>query len=246
MTNLQVFKNSDFGTIRTVEQDGEPWFVGKDVAKALGYKNTRKAIQDHVDDEDKRGNVSLPLRGAKYIITINESGLYSLILSSKLPNAKKFKRWVTSEVLPAIRKHGAYMVPGALEALIADPDVAARFLDTLKAAMTQWAEAETKTKAADVAVPLQPILNSNPPHHHTPITQKEGITMAREFSAYRDCLADILDFTGGARNLSVADVKNYTGIKDTRTVKKHYPAFRGGYISAPALARFMAGGEAAK
>ncbi len=70
--------------------------------------------------------------------------------------------------------------------------------------------------------------------------------MPREFPAYRDCLADILDFTGGARNLSVADVKNYTGIKDTRTVKKHYPAFRGGYISAPALARFMAGGEAAK
>ena len=111
-TAIQVFNNPQFGEIRTLaDNDGNILFVGKDVAKALGYKNTSKAIQQHVDDEDKS---TLPIREAAYetrAIVINESGLYSLILSSKLPQAKQFKRWVTSEVLPAIRRTGAYTVP---------------------------------------------------------------------------------------------------------------------------------------
>lgn len=111
-TAIQVFNNPQFGEIRTLaDNDGNILFVGKDVAKALGYKNTSKAIQQHVDDEDKS---TLPIREAAYetrAIVINESGLYSLILSSKLPQAKQFKRWVTSEVLPAIRRTGAYAVP---------------------------------------------------------------------------------------------------------------------------------------
>lgn len=111
-TAIQVFNNPQFGDIRTLaKENGETFFVGKDVAKALGYKNTSKAIQQHVDDEDKS---TLPIREAAYetrAIVINESGLYSLILSSKLPQAKQFKRWVTSEVLPAIRRTGAYAVP---------------------------------------------------------------------------------------------------------------------------------------
>lgn len=116
MNDLQIFSNPEFGQVRTVEIDGTPWLVGKDVAVALGYKNPGKAIIAHVDEEDKRlemlpqeadsqnGNVSPSSKTA----LINESGLYSLILSSKMPKAKAFKRWVTSEVLPAIRKNGAY------------------------------------------------------------------------------------------------------------------------------------------
>ena len=116
MNDLTTFTNPEFGQVRTIEIDGTPWLVGKDVAVALGYKNPGKAIIAHVDEEDKRlemlpqetdsqnGNASPASKTA----LINESGLYSLILSSKMPKAKAFKRWVTSEVLPAIRKNGAY------------------------------------------------------------------------------------------------------------------------------------------
>ena len=110
MNDLQVFKNAEFGEIRTVTIDGEPWFVGKDVAKALGYSNASKSIADHVDIEDKLNNESLSSLGQRGGWIINESGLYSLILSSKLPTAKKFKRWVTSEVLPSIRKNNGYIM----------------------------------------------------------------------------------------------------------------------------------------
>ena len=109
MNELQIFNNPEFGDIRTVELNGEPWLVGKDVAAALGYSNTRDALERHVDDEDKNTVVNPDgNRGNPNMTIINESGLYSLVLSSKLPSAKKFKRWVTSEVLPALRKHGAY------------------------------------------------------------------------------------------------------------------------------------------
>jgi toxin-antitoxin system, toxin component, bro family len=108
MNNLQIFNSPDFGQIRTIQKNGEPWFVGKDVAEILGYSNTPKAIRDHVDDEDKLTE-RIVLSGQNREMTIiNESGLYSLILSSKMPKAKEFKRWVTSEVIPAIRKTGKY------------------------------------------------------------------------------------------------------------------------------------------
>ena len=109
MNNLQIFKNADFGSIRAVERDGEPWFVGKDVAQALGYTKARNAISAHVDDEDKVALIQGTPGGPQEMTIINESGLYSLVLSSKLPGAKKFKRWVTSEVLPALRKNGGYI-----------------------------------------------------------------------------------------------------------------------------------------
>ena len=118
MNKLQVFSNQEFGKIRTLVKGDEPWFVGKDVAEALGYSNTSKAVINHVETEDKQfimldladaqnGNVP---KGQTKTAVINESGLYSLILSSKLPQAKKFKRWVTSEVLPTIRKTGQYQI----------------------------------------------------------------------------------------------------------------------------------------
>lgn len=112
MNEIQVFKNEEFGEVRSLNIGGEPWFVGKDVADILGYTNSRKAINDHVDNEDKGVTKCDTLGGKQDLTIINESGLYSLILSSKLPTAKSFKRWVTSEVLPAIRKTGTYsMVP---------------------------------------------------------------------------------------------------------------------------------------
>ena len=115
MNELKIFQNPEFGSIRTTIIDDEPWFVGKDVAIALGYKSTNKAICTHVDDEDKGVAKRNTLGGTQQMTIINESGLYCLILSSKLPSAKKFKRWVTSEVLPAIRKTGVYAIPQAIQ-----------------------------------------------------------------------------------------------------------------------------------
>ena len=109
MNEIKIFKNPQFGSIRTMMQGNEPWFVGKDVAELLGYANPSKALADHVDDEDKLNNESLSSLGQRGGWIINESGLYSLILSSKLPTAKEFKRWVTSEILPSIRKTGGYI-----------------------------------------------------------------------------------------------------------------------------------------
>ena len=115
MNELTTFTNAEFGNVRTVQIDSEPWFVGKDIAAALGYSNPQKAIRDHVDDEDKTVNDSFTVNGTALTI-INESGLYSLILSSKLPGAKRFKRWITSEVLPALRETGRYEMPQAVPA----------------------------------------------------------------------------------------------------------------------------------
>ena len=100
---LQIFQNAEFGSVRSPMINGEPFFVGKDVAEILGYANPQKAVRDHVDDDDKGVNEMDTPGGVQPVMFINESGLYSLILSSKLPAAKRFKRWVTSEVLPAIR-----------------------------------------------------------------------------------------------------------------------------------------------
>ena len=111
MDKLMIFNNPEFGEIRTVEVNGEPWLVGKDVARALGYKNPQEAVRTHVDDEDKGVSEILTPGGKQTVPIINESGLYSLVLSSKLPGAKKFRRWVTSEVLPSIRKTGGYNLP---------------------------------------------------------------------------------------------------------------------------------------
>ena len=109
-TEIKIFKNEMFGEVRTLtNEQGETFFVGKDVAQALGYSNTRKALQDHVDDEDKGVTKRDTLGGIQQMVVINESGLYSLVLSSKLPQAKEFKRWITSEVLPQIRQTGGYI-----------------------------------------------------------------------------------------------------------------------------------------
>lgn len=124
---LQIFQNTEFGSVRTAAIDGEPYFVGKDVAEILGYSNPQKALRDHVDDEDKTLNESFTVNGTMGVL-INESGLYSLILRSQLPKARQFKRWVTAEVLPAVRRHGMY----AIDDILANPDLAIAALQALK------------------------------------------------------------------------------------------------------------------
>lgn len=121
MNELQIFDNPEFGQVRVVEIDGEPWFVGKDIASALGYSNPRDALAKHVDEEDKN-TVAIcdGTPGNPNVTAINESGVYSLIFSSKLEAASKFKRWVTAEVLPSIRKTGGYLTPAAEERLLAE------------------------------------------------------------------------------------------------------------------------------
>ena len=116
MTDIQVYTHNELGSIRVLDIDGEPWFVGKDLTTALGYSNSHDAISKRVDVEDKKSGVAIhdSMGRNQNVVAINESGMYSLILSSKLPSAKKFKRWVTSEVLPAIRKTGIYSVAGVL------------------------------------------------------------------------------------------------------------------------------------
>lgn len=129
MNQLQIFENPEFGAVRTVEIDGDPWLVGKDVAQALGYERATKAIQDHVDTEDK-GVVPIQdsIGRMQKTPVINESGLYSLVLSSKLPTARKFRHWVTSEVLPSIRRHGLY----AADELLNNPDLMIQAMEALK------------------------------------------------------------------------------------------------------------------
>lgn len=154
MNDLQIFENKEFGSVRTLEVDGEVWFVGKDIAEALGYSNASKAVMNHVDEEDKQftmvdiassPNGNVPIGQSKTAI-INESGLYSLVLSSKLPSAKKFKRWVTHEVIPSIRKHGMY----AKDELLDNPDMFISVLQELKAEREEKKRIEAEKKALEV------------------------------------------------------------------------------------------------
>ena len=132
MREIKIFENEEFGQIRTTIIDNEPWFVGKDVAEILGYAKPRNAISRHVDEEDKKdAPIQGDLGGIQEMTIINESGLYSLILSSKLPRAKEFKHWVTSEVLPAIRQTGGYITPQRLEDIFTNPDNLSVFLNQM-------------------------------------------------------------------------------------------------------------------
>ena len=160
---LQVFENTEFGKVRAVELNDDPWFVGTDVAEILGYKNPNEAIQDHVDDYDKflrssKGSEMLKLFSSVKEIQeklgrqdnwfINESGIYSLVFRSTLPKAKEFRRWVTSEVLPSIRKHGAYMTPEKIEEVLLNPDTMIKLCTQLKEEQAKRREAEKQIEEA--------------------------------------------------------------------------------------------------
>ncbi|MDT2613848.1 phage antirepressor [Enterococcus dongliensis] len=157
MTNLQIFAFEGTDEIRTLLINDEPYFVGKDVAQTLGYKNTRKALIDHVDEEDKGVTNRDTLGGKQDLTIINESGLYSLILKSKLPSARKFKRWVTSEVLPQIRKHGMY----ATDELLNNPDLLIEVATKLKEERTLRLVAEQKVAEMQPKVNYHDIILAN-------------------------------------------------------------------------------------
>ena len=165
MNELRIFNYND-AQIRTVEINGELWFVGKDVAEVLGYKNTKDAISRHVDIEDKRGSRFPTPSGEQEFVIINESGLYSLILSSKLSSAKEFKRWVTSEVIPSIRKHGAYMTESTIDMVMKNPEIVYKMAETMLsererriAAEKQLDEAKPKADYYDAFVNPEDYLN---------------------------------------------------------------------------------------
>ncbi len=167
---IVLFKHDEFGEVRTIVIDGEPWFVGKDVTEILGYKDSVNALKSHVDAEDKKGwQITTPSRGMQQASVINESGLYSLILSSKLPKAKEFKRWVTAEVLPSLRKHGAYFTPEALYKTLCDPKNLIEILNAL--ADEQKRNTDLSVENAYLSVKARyydEILNSK---NNVPITQ---------------------------------------------------------------------------
>ena len=149
--NLQPFSNPEFGTIRTLEKDNEIWFVGKDVCDILKYQNGSRDINRHVDEEDRIKEMIAQYQNGTLVktqtILINESGLYSLVLSSKLPTAKKFKRWVTSEVLPSIRKHGGYLTPEKIEEVLLNPDTIIKLATELKEERQKRIEREAQIEA---------------------------------------------------------------------------------------------------
>lgn len=148
MNDIKIFNNPEFGDVRAVEVNGEPYFVGKDAAEILGYSNTRDALAKHVDEEDKAEVAIHDGSQNRNMVVINESGLYSLILSSKLPNAKQFKRWVTGEILPSIRRHGAYMTDDVLHKAITEPDFLIQLATELK-------EEKLKRKQLESTVAVQ-------------------------------------------------------------------------------------------
>ena len=178
---IQIFKNEQFGQIRTLMKDGEPWFVGKDIAEALGYTNTRDALDRHVDDDDKNTVVNPDgKRGNPNMTIINESGLYSLILSSKLETAKAFKRWVTAEVLPSIRKHGEYVSPRKAQQRLGEVNSAARIIrQTLREAgmAPQFVAVAMKSlyEPVGVEIPLEGITLNKRLYDATAIASRLGV-----------------------------------------------------------------------
>ena len=167
-SEVRLFENPEFGSVRTVVIDNEPWFVGKDVADILGYRNLNEAITDHVEEEDKLNSKTLSSfelnLGQRGGWIINESGLYSLILSSKLPKAKEFKRWVTSEVLPDIRKHGMYMTKQVMDNLVNDPR---NFIQLL----TAYADAKDKIKEQEETIAIM----EPKAEYHDDVLDAEGV-----------------------------------------------------------------------
>ena len=146
MKDIRIFSSPEFGEIRTIEVNGEPWLVGKDVAQVLGYSDTDQALRKHVDEEDKLTRQFNGSGQNRAMTIINESGLYALVLSSKLPTAKKFRRWVTAEVLPSIRRHGAYMTPETIEKILTDPDTIIQLATELKEEREKRKALETRVK----------------------------------------------------------------------------------------------------
>lgn len=204
MNNIQVFNNPEFGDIRTVEIDGEPWFVGKDVADNLGYQNGSRDINRHVDEDDKQKMMLFDGNQKKETIIINESGLYALILGSKLPSAKRFQHWVTSEVLPSIRKTGAY-VQQEVKVPDISPELIVRCAEIISASSTD--------KIPYVLEILKHIIPDIGNSVSAEVTKAPRLSQA----------GYTVPFNGGkllgvlnARNMSIAEFARLVGIKSDR------------------------------
>lgn len=174
-TKVTVFNNEEFGDVRTIMIDNEPWFVGRDVANILGYSNSRQAISTHVDDEDKKDGVTVcdSIGREQKPVLINESGLYSLIFGSKLESAIKFKNWVTKEVLPCIRKNGIYATDNVIDNILNNPDFGIELLTKLKEERAARIEAE-KTNAI--------LMHVNKTYTMTEIAKEIGLKSANELN----------------------------------------------------------------
>lgn len=219
MNNLTVFKNKQFGEVRVIEQNGEPWFLGKDVAEILGYANTPKAIRDHVDDEDKLTERIVLSGQNREAVIINESGLYSLILSSKLPQAKQFKRWVTSEVLPSIRKTGSYATPKSKDERlhVMEMNARSRMAQTyLKLANVDTLSDTYKTvlvsKASEVLAgePILPL----------PVSKHDKVYSAKEIGEILGISANKVGRIANEHNLKIPEYGEYRRDKSQYSAKE--------------------------
>lgn len=146
MTDIQIFKNEQFGEVRTIAKDGEPWFVANDICKVLGHTNSRVAVAS-LDEDEKGVSKVYTLGGEQQMTVVNEAGMYQLVIRSNLPAAKAFKRWITHEVIPTIRRHGAYATETTIESIIADPESGIKLLQALKAEQERRKEAEAIAEA---------------------------------------------------------------------------------------------------
>lgn len=146
MTDIQIFKNEQFGEVRTIEKNGEPWFVANDICKVLGHTNSRVAVAA-LDEDEKGVSKVYTLGGEQQMTVVNEAGMYQLVIRSNLPAAKAFKRWITHEVIPTIRRHGAYATETTIESIIADPESGIKLLQALKAEQQRRKEAEAIAEA---------------------------------------------------------------------------------------------------
>ena len=226
-----------------LDEHNDPWFVGKDVCNILGYSNTSKALADHVDSEDKLNNETLSSLGQRGGWLINESGLYSLVLSSKLPTAKAFKRWVTSEVLPSIRKHGAYMSEQTIERTLTDPDYLIRLATQLKNEKEARKQAEARLEEAQPQILLAQCVQGSetsiPVSDMAKILHTNGVNIG--VNAFYELLRDtgFLCSTGVRRNLPTARSIRM-GIMEI----KETPYYRGSHLLISRTAKITGRGQA--
>ena len=191
MNDIQVFNNPNFGSVRTILIDDEVWFVGKDVAERLGYTNPAKALADHVDDEDKLNNESLSSLGQRGGWLINDSGLYSLVLSSKLPSAKAFKRWITKEVIPSIQKTGSYSVINR-QSLSPNTQALYGLIDTIAAMEIRQNKQGEQIKALDTTVSTMKEIMTEPLGDWKSDIKKRVVKIAQAINKdYKDVYAEM-------------------------------------------------------
>lgn len=209
--NIQIFENPEFGKVRTIVIDNEPWFVGKDVADILGYQNGSRDINRHVDEDDRQNYQNGTFESPRGMTVINESGLYSLILSSKLPTAKKFKHWVTSEVLPSIRKTGSYNLPD-----FNNPAEAARAwaneYEAKQKLLTENKVMKPKAKYFDCLVDRNLLTNFRTTAKEFHMKQKQFINwLLKNKFVYRDQKGSLQPYSEYADYFHVKDVKSTAG-----------------------------------